>query len=182
MSESANSETTAETALATISVTFPRLSGGSRSRFRGRCRNLRRRGFLVRYSPPQCIGAVATPVSGNPDRKHISTSFAERQNLNLRMGVRRFTRLTNAFGNKLANQVHALALYYVFYNFCRIHKTLRMTSATASGVSNVLYDIDWIVGLIDAHAPKPQKPGAKPGAKYRPRKRGDQADQRRKST
>ena len=128
-----------------------------------------------RYSPPECIGAVKTPVSGSPDRKHISTSFVERQNLNLRMGVRRFTRLTNAFGKKLANQVHALALYYVFFNFCRIHKSLRMAPAMASGVSNVLYDVDWIVGLIDAHTPPPAKPGPKPGAKYRPRQRSDQA-------
>ena len=125
----------------------------------------------TRYSAPECVGIKVKKITGDPDPAHIATSYVERQNLNLRMGVRRFTRLTNAFGKKLANQVHALALYYVFFNFCRIHKTLRMTPAMASGVSNVLYDVDWIVGLIDAHAPKPQKPGPKPGAKYRPRER-----------
>ena len=108
-----------------------------------------------RYSPAECIGTVKTPITGSPDRKHISTSYVERQNLNVRMGVRRFTRLTNAFGKKLENQLHALALYFVFYNFCRRHKTLRTSPAQAAGITETLHDVEWIVGLIDAQTPKP---------------------------
>ena len=108
-----------------------------------------------RYSPPECIGTVKTPITGNPARKHISTSYVERQNLNVRMGVRRFTRLTNAFGKKLDIQLHALALYFVFYNFCRVHKTLRTSPAQAAGITDTLHDVEWIVGLIDARTPAP---------------------------
>ena len=89
----------------------------------------------TRYSPATCQGTIHKTVTGHPDPKHISTSYVERQNLNIRMGIRRFTRLTNAFGKKLENQVHAFALYLVFYNFCRIHTSLRMSPAMAAGVT-----------------------------------------------
>ena len=82
---------------------------------------------LGRYSPPKCIGAVKQVIQGNPDPELINTSFAERQNLTMRMSMRRFTRLTNAFSKKFENHCHALALYFVFYNFCRAHKTLGAT-------------------------------------------------------
>ena len=120
-----------------------------------------------RYSPATCQGTVCTPRQGNPDPDHISTSYVERHNLTMRMSMRRFTRLTNAFSKKLRNHALALALYFVHYNFCRIHKTLRMTPAMAAGLTTQLHDAEWIVGLIDAAAPKPAKPGPKPGSKRR---------------
>ena len=122
-----------------------------------------------RYSPGECTGTKKKRVVGNPDPNLISTSYVERQNLTMRMSMRRFTRLTNAFSKKIDNQAAALALYFVFYNFCRIHKTLRMTPAMAAGITNTLHDAGLIVDLIDGSAPKPQKPGPKPGTKYRPR-------------
>lgn len=103
-----------------------------------------------RYSPPPCIGAKKVRVEGNPDPAHVSTSFVERQNLNMRMGMRRFTRLTNAFSKKLDNHCHALALYFVFYNFARIHKTLKVSPAMAAGVTDRLWSMEDIVALIDA--------------------------------
>ncbi|WP_200808422.1 DDE-type integrase/transposase/recombinase [Tistlia consotensis] len=112
-----------------------------------------------RYSPAECIGARKERIEGNPDPKHISTSYVERQNLTMRMSMRRFTRLTNAFSKKVENHCHALALYFTFYNFCRIHKTLKVTPAMAAGVSNTLHDMEWIVGLIDARAPEPKPRG-----------------------
>ena len=123
----------------------------------------------TRYSPGHCKGTFAKTIHGEPDPKHINTSYVERQNLSMRMGMRRFTRLTNAFSKKWANHSHALALYFVHYNFCRIHKTLRMSPAMAAGVTDTLRDVEWIVSLIDARATKPQKPGPKTGMKYRPR-------------
>ena len=100
------------------------------------------------------------PVEGEPDPKYVSTSHVERHNLTMRMSMRRFTRLTNAFSKKIENHCHALALYFVFYNFCRVHKTLRMSPAMAAGVSNTLHDMEWICGLIDARAPKTGRPTA----------------------
>lgn len=111
-----------------------------------------------RYSPAECIGAKPMPIMGDPDPKHISTSYVERSNLSIRMGNRRFTRLTNAFSKKIDNHIYMLALYFTFYNFCRMHKTLRMSPAMAAGVDTVLHDMDWIVGMIDAVAPKPNRP------------------------
>ena len=123
-----------------------------------------------RYSPAVCTGATKTRVSGDPDEAHISTSYVERHNLTMRMSMRRYTRLTNAFSKKIQNHAHSLALYYVWYNFCRVHRSLRVTPAMAAGITSTLHDMEWIVGLIDARAPKPQRPGPTPGTKYRPRK------------
>ena len=103
-----------------------------------------------RYSPPKCIGAIKNPIMGNPDPDLINTSFAERQNLTMRMSMRRFTRLTNAFSKKFENHCHALALYFVFYNFCRVHKTLGATPAMASGLMDRIMKMTEIVALIDA--------------------------------
>ena len=107
-----------------------------------------------RYSPPECVGTKSRRVEGKPSKAHISTSYVERQNLTMRMSMRRFTRLTNAFSKRIDNHCHALALYFVWYNFVRIHKTLRVTPAMAAGVTDTLRDMEWIVSLIDARAPK----------------------------
>lgn len=128
------------------------------------------KGSDKRYSPGECVGIRKRRVEGSPNPDHISTSYVERSNLSMRMGMRRFTRLTNAFSKKLENHIHSLSLYFVHYNFCRIHSTLRMTPAMAAGVSDTLHDMEWIVGLIDARAPEPKKPGPKPGTGGRPRK------------
>ena len=124
-----------------------------------------------RYTPPACIGARKRPITGRPVRADVSTSHVERHNLTMRMGMRRFTRLTNAFSKKLENHLLMLSLYFVWYNFCRSHKSLKGSSpAMAAGVSKTLRDMEWIVGLIDAQAPAPKKPGPKPGTGGRPRK------------
>ena len=111
-----------------------------------------------RYSPAECIGTRRRRVAGNPDPSTVSTSYVERHNLTMRMSMRRYTRLTNAFSKKLDNVLHAAALYAVWYNFVRIHKSLRVTPAMATGVSDTLRDMEWIVGLIDARAPAPKRP------------------------
>lgn len=103
----------------------------------------------TRYSPPECIGCRKTPITGEPDRDFISTSFIERQNLTMRMQMRRFTRLTNAFSKKLANHAHAVALHYMHYNFARIHQTLRRTPAMVAGVDRRLWSVEDIVRLAD---------------------------------
>ena len=109
-----------------------------------------------RYSPATCTGCIPKPVTGDPDPKHISTSYVERQNLTMRMSMRRFTRLTNAFSKKLANHVHMVALYTVFYNWTRIHKTLKTSPAQAAGLTERLWDMTDIVALIeDAEQPTP---------------------------
>lgn len=111
-----------------------------------------------RYSPAECIGTQKTVIMGNPAPEHISTSYVERHNLTTRMSLRRFTRLTNAFTKKLENHCHALALYFVWYNFSRIHKTLRMSPAMASGITKTLWSMEDIAALLDG--PKiPQKRG-----------------------
>lgn len=104
----------------------------------------------TRYSPAQCMGARKAAVSGKPDYAHVSTSYVERMNLNIRMGMRRFTRLTNAFSKKVENHELALALYFMFYNFCRIHQTLRVTPAMQAGVTGHVWELHEIVALIDA--------------------------------
>jgi IS1 family transposase len=112
-----------------------------------------------RYSPAECTGIKKIRVEGNPDIKHVSTSYVERQNLTMRMSMRRFTRLTNAFSKKLDNHIHALALYFVFYNFTRIHKTLRMSPAMAAGVTDRLWSLDDVIAKIDELAPSPKVRG-----------------------
>ena len=102
-----------------------------------------------RYSPPECLGAHKHRVEGNPDPKHVSTSYAERNNLTIRMHSRRYTRLTNAFSKKIENHAHAFALHAMYYNFVRIHKTLRVTPAMAAGVTQKLWEIGDIVKVIE---------------------------------
>ena len=102
-----------------------------------------------RYSPAQIIDTEEKRVMGNPDPKHISTSYAERQNLTMRMGMRRFTRLTDAFSKKVENLVHAVSLHFMYYNFCRIHRTLKVTPAMEAKVTDRLWDIEDIVKLMD---------------------------------
>jgi IS1 family transposase len=111
--------------------------------------------FKGRYSPAECIGARKEKVTGEPDRDHVSTSYVERANLTMRMAVRRFTRLTNAFSKKFENHVHMVAIYTVWYNFVKMHKTLKMTPAMAAGVSDKLWSVEDMVALMDARAPKP---------------------------
>ena len=101
-----------------------------------------------RYSPATCIGCDMKTVIGYPDPDHVSTSFVERQNLTMRMSTRRFTRLTNAFSKKVENHGHAVALYFMFYNFCRVHQTLRITPAMEAGISNHVWSIEELVGLL----------------------------------
>ena len=103
-----------------------------------------------RYSPAECIGAVKTPIEGNPDPNHVSTSYAERNNLNVRMHSRRLTRLTNAFSKKIENHAHAMALHFMYYNFVRIHKTLRTTPAMAANITKRLWEIGDIVDVLEA--------------------------------
>jgi IS1 family transposase len=102
----------------------------------------------TRYSPAQCIGAMASTVTGRPDARHISTSYVERQNLTMRMSMRRFTRLTNGFSKKIENHQHALALYFMYYNFCRVHQTLRVTPAMEAGISDHVWNLSELVGLL----------------------------------
>jgi IS1 family transposase len=109
-------------------------------------------GGEVRYSPAICMGARKTVINGTPDRTHISTSFAERQNLTMRMSMRRFTRLTNAFSKKLENLEHNVALYFMHYNFCRIHQSLRVTPAMEAGIADHVWGMEEVVALIDRAA------------------------------
>ncbi|HTX16396.1 MAG TPA: IS1 family transposase [Candidatus Baltobacteraceae bacterium] len=106
----------------------------------------------VRYSPAECIGCREIKIIGRPKRRDISTSYAERQNLTMRMGMRRFTRLTNGFSKKVENLKHAVALHFMHYNFCRVHQTLRVTPAMEAGVTDHVWDIAEIVGLLSATA------------------------------
>ena len=112
-----------------------------------------------RYSPAQFMAAKKARIEGNPDPAHVSTSFVERHNLTMRMHMRRFTRLTNGFSKKLENHAHAVALHMMYYNFVRIHKTLRVTPAMAAGITDRLWDIGDIVKLIEAAEPAPKPRG-----------------------
>ena len=104
----------------------------------------------TRYSPATCIGCDMKVVSGDPDPKHVSTSYVERQNLTMRMHMRRFTRLTNAFSKKIENHGHAIALHYMHYNFCRVHQTLRVTPAMEAGIADHVWTIEEVVALLEA--------------------------------
>ena len=112
-----------------------------------------------RYSPARCIGCELKVVSGDPDPKHVSTSYVERHNLSMRMGMRRFTRLTNAFSKKIQNHAAMVAIDAVHYNFARIHKTLRITPAMACGLSDHVWSLEEIVMMADRYAPKPAPRG-----------------------
>jgi IS1 family transposase len=102
-----------------------------------------------KYSPAECTGTRTVAIAGNPDPAHISTSYAERANLTMRMHMRRFTRLTNAFSKKVENHAHAVALNFMYYNFVRIHSSVRMTPAMAAGVTSKLWELADIVRVID---------------------------------
>ena len=116
-------------------------------------------GVAGRYSPAACVGARKDVVSGNPDKALISTSYVERANLTMRMSMRRFTRLTNGFSKKIDNHVYALALYFAFYNFCRIHKTLKVTPAMAAGITSELWSMEDIAERIESQRPQAGKRG-----------------------
>ena len=105
-----------------------------------------------RYSPATCIGCIPQDVTGNPDPKHVSTSYIKRQNLTMRMNIRRFTRLTNAFSKKIENHAHSVALFYMHYNYARIHQTLRVTPAMEAGLAQHVWSIEEIVALADEPA------------------------------
>ncbi len=105
--------------------------------------------FDHRYSTGECIGTRTAVLSGSPDPNHISTSFVERSNLSMRMSMRRFTRLTNAFSKKVDNHGHMLAIYYLYYNFCRVHQTLRVTPAMEAGLANSVWTISDLVRVME---------------------------------
>jgi IS1 family transposase len=102
-----------------------------------------------RYSPATCIGCRTGVLAGKPDPDHISTSFVERSNLSMRMGMRRFTRLTNAFSKKLENHGHAVALYFMHYNYCRVHKSLRVTPAMEAGLADHVWTLGELIGRLE---------------------------------
>lgn len=112
----------------------------------------------IRYSPADCIGCEKKWVAGRPDPKHISTSYIERQNLTMRMSMRRFTRLTNGFSKKVENHMAAIALHYMYYNFVRIHRSLRVTPAMAANVTNKLWEISDIIALLPEPVAKERGP------------------------
>ena len=103
----------------------------------------------ARYSPAKCLGTRTVCITGNPDPASISTSYAERMNLTMRMSLRRFTRLTNAFSKKVDNLKAALALHFMHYNYARIHQTLRVTPAMEAGIADHVWSLDEIVGLLE---------------------------------
>lgn len=103
----------------------------------------------TRYSPAECIECITNVVTGAPAPRHISTSYVERQNLTMRMGMRRFTRLTNGFSKKVENHAHAVALHFMHYNFCRIHKTLRVTPAMEAGLTDHVWEISELIDLLN---------------------------------
>ncbi|MGI0060108.1 MAG: IS1 family transposase, partial [Nitrosotalea sp.] len=105
-----------------------------------------------RYSPADCVKCINKKLVGTPNEKYISTSFAERNNLTMRMSIRRFTRLTNAFSKKIENHGHAVALHFMYYNFGRVHKSLRITPAMAAGVSKHIWSLEEIAALMDSHS------------------------------
>lgn len=117
-------------------------------------------GATGRYSPAECTGIKKTRIEGAPDEDHVSTSYVERQNLTMRMQMKRFTRLSNAFSKKFENHAHMVALYTVWYNFVKLHKKHRMSPAMAAGVSDRLWSVEDIAALVEAAEPAPSKRGA----------------------
>ncbi len=103
-----------------------------------------------KYSPAECIGCEKNIISGDPDPKHISTSYVERQNLTMRMHMRRFTRLTNAFSKKIEMHAHAVAIHFMWYNFVKIHSSLRVTPAMAAGVASKVWEAEDVIGLLES--------------------------------
>lgn len=112
----------------------------------------------TRYSPAKFNGSKIRVVEGDPDMSRVSTSYVERQNLTMRMSMRRFTRLTNAFSKKIENHAHSVALHFMHYNFCRIHQTLKVTPAMEAGVTDRLWEVGDIVALVEADQPAPNRP------------------------
>jgi IS1 family transposase len=102
----------------------------------------------VRYSPAECIGCQSVVVTGMPKAEHISTSYVERQNLTMRMGMRRFTRLTNGFSKKVENHAYAIAIHFMHYNFCRVHATLRVTPAMEAGITDHVWTIEEMLDKV----------------------------------
>jgi len=108
-----------------------------------------------RYSPAKCIGCDLKVISGDPDPQHVSTSYVERQNLTMRMQMRRFTRLTNGFSKKVDNHRHAVALHYMHYNFCRNHQSLRVTPAMEAGITDHVWSVEELIALLPKPTVKP---------------------------
>jgi IS1 family transposase len=117
-----------------------------------------------RYSPAVCLGQDMQPISGDPDPDHISTSYVERLNLTMRMSMRRYTRLTNAFSKKVENLTAAVSLHFMHYNFCRVHQTLGTTPAVAAGITNHMWTLDELIGLLVEAEATPIRRGS-----YKPR-------------
>lgn len=115
--------------------------------------------YAGRYSPGECCGTKVKVIRGKPDPDHISTSYAERANLTMRMSMRRFTRLTNAFSKKVENHVHALAIYFMHYNFIRVHQSLRVTPAMEAGIAKSPLTMEDVVAMVDAANPTPATRG-----------------------
>jgi IS1 family transposase len=117
------------------------------------------KGHERKYSPSECTGTKKRRVEGDPDAAKVSTSHVDRQNLTIRMHMRRLTRLTNAFAKKVENHMHAVALHFMFYNFCRVHQSLRVPPAMAAGLTDRLWDIADLVALVETEEPAPKKRG-----------------------
>ena len=122
-----------------------------------------------RYSPAKCIGVTHQSIMGDPDPDYVSTSIVERQNLNMRMSIRRFTRLTNAFSKKVENLAHAVSLHFMYYNFARIHRSLRVTPAMEAGVSEHVWSVEEISALLDKKEQEAIEAGAMKRGPYRKR-------------
>jgi IS1 family transposase len=112
----------------------------------------------TRYSPAKCVGCEVKKIQGSPDPEHISTSYVERQNLTMRMGMRRFTRLTNAFSKKVENHAYQVALHFMYYNFARVHRTLRVTPAMEAGISDHVWSMEEIAALLPEPTYGPRGP------------------------
>jgi len=117
------------------------------------------KGHEKKYSPAECTGTKKVKISGEPERALVPTSYVERQNLTMRMHMRRFTRLTNGFSKKVENHMHAVALHFMYYNFVRVHQTLKVTPAMEAGLTDRLWDVTDLIALIDANEPAPKKRG-----------------------